>query len=180
MLTGSEGRQGWGFSRPLVTRCAAAPWVPRYVSCPARLGARLLSPNGTARPRWRSNARQICPITDCRNPREPTTSALAWCFRGGEVLVPPVAAGSTTAARPHSTASAYSSTYRRERPGNCGNGHSRAEAGRQRHALASCSSRPVAVIVCPLARTDDHAEAALTHRDTPTDWQKPLIRNLRG
>ena len=31
-------------SRPSVMLCAAAPWVPRYVSCPARLGARLLSP----------------------------------------------------------------------------------------------------------------------------------------
>jgi hypothetical protein len=36
------------------------------------------------------------------------------------------------------------------------------------------------VIMCPLARTDDHAEAALTHRDTPDNTGKPLIRNLRG
>jgi hypothetical protein len=33
------------------------------------------------------------------------------------------------------------------------------------------------VIVCPLARTHDHAEAALTHRDTPDKPAKPLIRN---
>jgi hypothetical protein len=29
------------------------------------------------------------------------------------------------------------------------------------------------VITCPLARTDDHAEAALTHRDTPENRQNP-------
>jgi hypothetical protein len=34
--------------------------------------------------------------------------------------------------------------------------------------------------VCPLARTDDHAEAALTRRDTPDKPAKSLIRNPRG
>jgi hypothetical protein len=29
------------------------------------------------------------------------------------------------------------------------------------------------VIMCPLARTDDHAEAALTHHDTPGKPQNP-------
>jgi hypothetical protein len=36
------------------------------------------------------------------------------------------------------------------------------------------------VIMCPLARTNDHAEAALTPCDTPDKPGKPLIRNLRG
>jgi hypothetical protein len=36
------------------------------------------------------------------------------------------------------------------------------------------------LIMSPLARTNDHAEAALTHRDTPGKPAKPLIRNLRG
>jgi len=36
------------------------------------------------------------------------------------------------------------------------------------------------VIMGPLARTNDHAEAALTHRDTPDKPAKPLIKNLRG
>jgi hypothetical protein len=36
------------------------------------------------------------------------------------------------------------------------------------------------VIMCPLARTDDHAEAALTRRDTPGETEKSLVRNLRG
>jgi hypothetical protein len=36
------------------------------------------------------------------------------------------------------------------------------------------------VIMCPLARTNDHAEAALTHHDTPDKSAKPLIRNPRG
>jgi hypothetical protein len=36
------------------------------------------------------------------------------------------------------------------------------------------------VIMCPLARTNDHAEAAHAHRDTPDKMVKPLIRNPRG
>jgi hypothetical protein len=36
------------------------------------------------------------------------------------------------------------------------------------------------VIMCPLARTDDHAEAALTHRDTPGKPTKPLIKSPKG
>jgi hypothetical protein len=31
-----------------------------------------------------------------------------------------------------------------------------------------------------LARTHDHAKAVLTHRDTPDNTGKPLIRDLRG
>jgi hypothetical protein len=36
------------------------------------------------------------------------------------------------------------------------------------------------VIMCPLARTNDHAEAALMHPDTPDKSVKSLIRPLRG
>jgi hypothetical protein len=49
---------------------------------------------------------------------------------------------------------------------------------------AACSSKlfitAFVVIMRPLARTNDHAEATLTHRDTPDKSVKSLIRNLRG
>ena len=53
-----------------------------------------------------------------------------------------------------------------------GTATARRAARHRRHLLASCPSRPSFGDRCPLARTHDHAEAVLTHRDTPDNTGK--------